>query len=184
MHRDEPEAGAEVPAAGPLAEVAADRPHRQHLPAADSGDGLGDRREGLADRAVLTERPQPGGGADVEPAVGLVGPGEILDRLQVDEARRRRRPVLHQAQEIRAAGERHGALGGQHPDRVVGSPGTRVFEGAHQAIPPPLIAASTRSGVIGISLIGTPAALLAALAIAAPGAMTGGSPRPITPRSS
>ncbi len=64
----------------------------------------------------------------------------------------------------------------------------RVCEGSvnsHDAITPPFCnAAITRSGVSGRFGTRTPQALATALAMAAPGETTGGSPMPMTPRSS
>ena len=90
--------------------------------------------------------------------------------------------------QIGAAGERHrlAAAGREQRHRVFDRGRVGVLEGAHHALlsVASASAASTRSGVNGACGTRTPIALAIALPIAATGEITGGSPMPITPRSS
>src|SRR5262249_9830959 len=69
----------------------------------------------------------------------------------------------------------------QQRDRFLFGARAGVFKGIHAR--PPFNASRTRLGVSGRTGTRTPGALATALEMAAPGAGTGGSPRPTTPRS-
>src|SRR5262249_61265557 len=91
---------------------------------------------------------------------------------------------FHQRQQIGTAGERFSLS----PFRAEQHNGlffrgwACIFEFVHQPLPPFFaIAASTRSGVSGKVETRTPMAFATAFEIAAPGELTGGSPRPIVP---
>src|SRR5581483_3251411 len=94
--------------------------------------------------------------------------------------------VLHQRQKVGATGQHFSLPPGctQEAHGLFFRSRTRVFEGSHYAPAFCANAPSTRSGVRGKNGTRTPIALATALEIAAPGEITGGSPKPMTPRSS
>src|SRR5437016_5955067 len=97
--------------------------------------------------------------------------------------------VLHQAEQIASAREHFSIvpLLTEKANRLLLLFGAGVFEGSHARPPscPDFSRASrTRSGVSGRFGTRTPIALATAFEIAAPGETVGGSPMPITPRSS
>src|SRR5207248_8605825 len=98
-------------------------------------------------------------------------------------ALRRDHIFLHQAHEIGSARE-HLRIVSQHCDGGFDRCRRCVFNCLHYAVPPFSMAARTLSGVSGSVGTRTPMALATALEMAAPGEITGGSPSPITPRSS
>ena len=96
------------------------------------------------------------------------------------------RYFLHQAEQIRAAGQHihfAPACCAEHPDRLLDGSRVGIFEVLHYAF---LLssAASTRSAVSGTCGTLTPMAFATALPMAATTPIVGGSPSPITPRLS
>src|SRR5215472_11725452 len=94
--------------------------------------------------------------------------------------------VLHQCEQIGSAGEYCciSPACAEQADRLRSAVRTDVFKGSHQAPAFCPSAARTRSGVRGRNGTRTPMAFATAFEIDAPGEITGGSPSPITPRSS
>src|SRR5690606_40401243 len=177
---------AEVPASRPLQQVAA---HRAEVADLRRADFAGRLRQG----AILAPYPrmglevdEPGGGADPEAAFRQVGDRGV-EAPHADDAVGRGDVVLHQPDEVHAAGERHrtAALGVERGDRLLHRRGIHVSERLH-CVPPVRAASSATStlrGVMGRLRTRTPVALATALAIAAAVEMVGGSPMPMTPRS-
>src|ERR1051326_723608 len=111
---------------------------------------------------------------------------EIRNVFDVDLSFRCQDIVFHQCQQIGTAREDFGVSPGcaQQADGLGSAVRADVFKRSHHAPPFFSIAARTRSGVSGRNGTRTPMALATALEIAAPGEITGGSPNPMTPRSS
>ena len=174
---------AEIPAARPLHDVAADGAHVPNLRRADFIRRGGQRREQLSCRRVLGEIGELDGRADPEPAVA--GRNRRIEVLEIDDPLGRDDVVLHQAEEVHAAGHRQEAatLGRERGDRLFLVRGIDVGEGFQFVPPARSSSAISLSGVIGMLRIVAPVALRTALAIAAAVATAGGSPIPITPRS-
>ena len=169
---------------GRCMQVAADRAHVADLRRADV---LGRGRErGIlpAHGGVLGEIGQlrPPRRCAVRRRRPLIVGVEVLD---VDEPLGRDDVVLHQAEQIHAAGERQdaAALGGERRDRFLLVRRVDVGEGFQFVPPARSSSVSSLSGVIGMLRIVTPVALRTALAMAAAVATAGGSPMPMTPRS-
>ena len=102
--------------------------------------------------------------------------------VDVDDARGCCEMALHQVDEVGAAGQyrRVAAVIVQKLQSFGFGCGRRVLEFFHAWLP--FSASRTRFGVSGITGTRTPMALATAFEIVAPHAITGGSPRPITPR--
>ena len=108
-----------------------------------------------------------------------------IDLLQAHHAVGRDDHLLHQADQVGAAGQDFGLapFGREQLQHLVLAPRRGIFEGFHlgiprfQECPEPAWGSSASTGTR------TPRALQTALEIAAPGLMTGGSPKPITPRA-
>ena len=181
------EAVAEIPAARALAEVAAHGRHVADLRAGGVfGDG-GERRVVLADVGVVGEVGDASQRADAQPGARVVADAvQTGDRLDVDQALGGDDVVLHEREQVGAAGEQFGSpqFWREQSDGLLFGFGSGVFEGLHAAPPFFSSAARTRSGVRGRKGTRTPMALATALEMAAPGEITGGSPSPMTPRSS
>src|SRR3989338_10632375 len=181
----ESEAVAEIPAAGPLAEVSSQRAAIAHLRAGNTFDRLnqaGIRLPGLGVLAELFERDQRARAQTGARAVLDAGP--LADSLDVPHPAGRDYMVLHQAEQVGPASQDRGILPevAEQPKRLLLGGRGRIFKGSHQAIPPFSRAASTLSGVSGKVGTRTPMALATALAMAAAGEFIGGSPSPIGPR--
>ena len=154
---------------------------RAHL-----GRGLDERRVQARGARVLDELDERGGGADAQPAVrhGRDRPVEVLD---VHEAVRLRHVVLHQAEQVHAAGDGQDPAppGAERGERLLLVRGVDVGKGFH--FTPPIrcgsSAVSTLAGVIGRCRMRAPIAFDTALAIAAAVEIVGGSPSPTTPRA-
>src|SRR5439155_25564962 len=112
---------------------------------------------------------------------------QLFQIFDVDEALGTNNVILHERQQVGAAGQYFSIspVLSQQLDYLLLLLWTGVFKGPH-ARPPAAFssASSTRSGVSGSMGTRTPMALATALEIAAPGETVGGSPNPITPRSS
>ena len=113
------------------------------------------------------------------------GRDRLIEILDVDEPLRRDDVVLHQAEQVHAAGERQeaAALGGERRDGFLLAGRVDVGEGLQFVPPARSSSVSSLSGVIGMLRSVAPVALRTALATAAAVATAGGSPMPITPRS-
>src|ERR1017187_10643357 len=185
FHGEEAEALAVGPAGGALAEIAADGPHVADLRAGDGRGGIGERLGGGFDVGVAGEFIHGDEGADAYAGAGLLDAFELLDVLDVDDALGRVKVLLHEAEEIGAAGQHVGfsPLGGEQRDGLLDGRGIGVCEGLHQAFLPSS-ALSTCIGVMGMLGTRTPMALATALPTAAQMPMAGGSPSPMTPRLS
>src|SRR5437868_5203545 len=94
--------------------------------------------------------------------------------------------IFHERQQIGTAGKdlSLSPIRAQQADGLLWCRWAGVFKGPHHAPAFSPNAASTRSGVSGRNGTRTPMAFATAFEIAAPGEITGGSPSPITPRSS
>src|ERR1700736_2370592 len=111
---------------------------------------------------------------------------EVLDLLDVDHPLGRNHVVLHQGEQVCTAGENFGVAPGraQQADGLGTAGRAGIFKRSHHAPAFCPRAARTRSGVSGRKGTRTPIAFATALEMAAPGEITGGSPNPMTPRSS
>src|SRR5690606_9688551 len=177
---------AEVPAARPLEQVAADRAEVADLRRPDLSGRLRQRRVLAAHARMCLELDELRGGPDAQTALGEVGDRGI-EPFHVDDALGRDDEVLHQADEVHPAGQRHRtpALRVERRDRPLRRRGIHVSERLHNVPPvrPASSASRTFCGVIGRLRTRTPVALATALAIAAAVEIVGGSPMPMTPRS-
>ena len=111
---------------------------------------------------------------------------ELLQVLDIDEALGCDDLCFHECQQIAAACNQFGSTPMRLEDMHglnLGC-GTHIFERPHHAPSFCDNTLSTRSGVSGRNGALTPIAFAAAVAMAAPGEITGGSPKPMTPRSS
>ena len=186
LQGEQAEAVAVVPAARTLQQIAAEGRHVADLrPRQPAGRG-GDRRILEAQRRVGRQVVQHRESADPQSAALAAHAGEPRDPLQADQPLGGLDAVLHQTQQIAAARQRRrgGRIGPQQLHRLLARVGARVFDRMHHATPLVDKASSTRRGVSGAHGTRTPIAFAAALAIAASGETIGGSPTPITPRSS
>ena len=111
---------------------------------------------------------------------------EIIDFLNIDQPFWRDHIIFHQREQIGPAREDFGLAPAcaQQADGLGSGIWADIFKRSHQAPAFCSSAARTRSGVSGRNGTRTPIALATAFEIAAPGEITGGSPSPITPRSS
>ena len=127
-------------------------------------------------------------GADARAAIAFapyrLQAGNVFD---IDDALGSENEILHEAEEIGPTSEDFGIapVRGEQAKSLFHRVRTYVLELNHAFSPfcSPN-AASTRAGVRGSMGTRTPIALATALLMAAPGEMTGGSPRPTTPRLS
>src|ERR1035438_606874 len=187
VRRQQAESLPVIPAARALAQVAAGRPHVANLRAGNAARRIRQRFVLVADIGVGGQLIHGDQRADAQPGRGLLDALQFLDALDVHHPLGRVDVVLHEAQEVCAAGQdiRMSPLRRQQPEGLLERCGIGVFEGLHYAFLPSIPkAASTRSGVSGTLGTRTPMALATALPIAAQMAMAGGSPRPMTPRLS
>ena len=106
--------------------------------------------------------------ADAHTGGGLLDAFQLLDVLDVHDALGRVQVLLHQAEEVRAAGQHIGLapLGGEQPHRFLNGCRIGVFKGLHYAFLPSSVL-STCIGVIGILGTRMPIALATALPTAA-----------------
>src|ERR1035438_5635009 len=185
LHGQQPETSAVIPAARPLAQVAAGRPHVADLRARDAHHGTMQRRIFSAHGGVPSEFIESNRRADSQSLGRMVNAAQLLNAFDIHHAFGSVDEILHQADLIRTAGEniRFTPLGSQQSQRVMQSGRACIFEGLHYAV---LLsrAASTRAGVSGTLGALTPMAFATALAIAAIPPMAHGSPNPTTPRLS
>src|SRR5207245_8369524 len=144
-----------------------------------------DRGVALPDGRVVEQLLEGGQRSQLQAAAVGADAAQLLDALDVDQALGRGHVVLHEREQVGAAGQGRGVVPGaaEETDRLLLRGGARVLESAHQARLPSS-AARTRLGVSGMWGTRTPMALATALEMQAPGEITGGSPRPTTPRSS
>src|SRR5262249_44940456 len=119
------------------------------------------------------------------PAARLADASQRLDVLDIHHPRGRVNVLLHEADQVRPAGENiHlSPLRAQRPHCLRNRGGIGIREVLHYAFLLS-IAASTRSGLSGIRGTRTPMAFATALPIAVNGLTAGGSPKPTTPRLS
>src|SRR5581483_6167495 len=94
--------------------------------------------------------------------------------------------IFHERQQVSAAAKdlSLSPIRTQQADGLIWGGGSGELEGSHHAPAFWPNAVSTRSGVSGRNGTRTPIAFATAFEIAAPGEITGGSPSPMTPRSS
>src|SRR6202040_4044120 len=196
--RQQAMAGAEVPAARALAEVAGNGAEVADLRPGDVAGGLRHHRQLPAYLRVGGQLVEGHQRADAQARAVDAQAAQGGDAAERDDAARRLDAVLHQRQQVRAAGQGDAALGREQAHRLLDGGWPGILESLHQIppvalaalaafVPPwsaPASASSTRCGVSGRKGTRTPVALATALAMAAPGDTTGGSPRPTTPRRS
>src|SRR5205823_1453279 len=128
------------------------------------------------------ELDQRGERADPKTAALRMRPAaQTFDAGEVDERVGPREPVLHEAEKIGSASERHRAVA-QHAQRLRERARPSVGERIHERAPAIASASSTRARVSGACRTRAPVAFATAFAIAAAVGMIGGSPRPLTPR--
>ena len=166
-----PLGAAVIPAAGVLAEVAADRSlvaqrRRRGQPGRGGDGGVG---RDCVGRRELCERRR---GSDLEAAGCRANPSEP-GRLQVDQQRRLAEPTIDLPGEIRASGEHHRPRAIEQVERLGKRPRPGVR--AHAS------ASRTRAAVSGRAAQRRPVAWANAFAIAAAVGMIGGSPSPLAP---
>src|SRR5712692_3703710 len=183
---EKPETVSKIPATWTLAKVAADGADGHDLWTAHAVGRGNQSREMLFDSLVLSHLGQGGRRADAHAFFVDFDALEFRNVAQADHALRFSDVLLERRDEVGAAGQnfRFAPLAAQEAGGFFHRCGSGVFKGFHANLPPFCSAASTRSGVKGSCGTRTPRALATALAMAAPGEMTGGSPSPITPRSS
>src|SRR5581483_605248 len=198
--RNQTQSPAKVPAPRPLTKISAQRRQVSNLRAGSFVDGFGQGRiicpklRGLRQLVQSRKRPH---------AYSLPGTADGLHARQlfdVHQTLRSQDIVLHQGQQVSSTGDDFGLSPGfaQQAQRLGLRFGSDVVEGSHHApafcydwitttlwcMPDGFNALSTRSGVSGRNGTRTPIALATALEMTAPGEITGGSPKPMTPRSS
>src|SRR5262249_29051363 len=178
---------AEIPAAWPLIDVAADRSGVTDLRRSDLAGSGGKHGIQSGNLLVLEQIHDLHGRADLHASVGSAHGGGFERILDVYDAIGLLDIVLHSREQIHAARERKGrSTGFQCGDGFFLVGRVYVSEGFHR-VPPALwvslMASSTLCGVNGRLRIVAPEALRTAHAIAAAVDTVGGSPIPITPRS-
>src|SRR5438552_4861182 len=182
----QPWSAAEIPAARTLAEIAADRGDVANLRAAGLDEGLGECRIVFLDAGILGQISECCQRADAQTLRTGRNTAEIFDVFNIHEPLRGDDVVFHQSEQVGSAGKDFGIAPGrsQQADRLRSAVRADVFKRSHQAPAFCPSAARTRSGVSGRNGTRTPMAFATAFEIAAPDEITGGSPSPITPRSS
>ena len=174
---------AEVPTLRPLQQLAANRalsPQRIAIDAAyrlvDGGKLVQFRRfEQFIQRRDCADR-------DAE-RIGLDA-AQVGHARDIDDAPGRHDHLGHEWHKIGAARQERRLLRvvAEQFEHTARAGRSRIFKGFHQAFLASK-ASRTRLGVMGRTGTRTPSALATAFEMAAPGLMTGGSPRPTTPRS-
>ena len=101
---------AEIPAARPLAEIAADSAHVADLRAGDPQRGFGQRWILAVNRGARCQLINGYGGADVQAGWHFADAAELLDTLDVHNALGAAHVVLHQADEVRSARQDFGVV--------------------------------------------------------------------------
>src|SRR6266487_2872194 len=176
---------AEVPAARPLVDVAADGPLIANLRRPDFSRRVPNRRVQLRDLRMLGEVDDLDRRSDPQTTVRRRRHRGI-EAFDVDEPIGRVDVVLHPREQVLTAGDRQGdAIALERGHRVLLVRGIDVGEGLH-SVPPAFSctsAASTLCGCSGRLRIVAPVALRTAFAIADAVDTVGGSPMPMTPRS-
>src|SRR4029079_16722379 len=172
---------AEVPAAIALQKIAAHRPHRAQLHGRRVAERFAEDRHGLRERVARLELDERRQRADAETAALSVRPtAQAFDACEVDERLRPREAVLHQADEVRPAGERDRAVA-QHAERFGERARASVRKRVHDRARAMASASRTRARVRGACRTRAPVAFATAFAMAAAVGMIGGSPNPLTP---
>src|SRR5205085_2112570 len=116
------------PAPIPLQQVPADGAHRAQLHGRRIPQRLAQDRHGLRECIARLELDERGERADAETPTFPVRPTpQALDAGEVDERGRTGETVLHEADEVRASGERNRAVA-QHPERFDERARARVRE--------------------------------------------------------
>src|SRR5213082_201276 len=173
---------AEIPAPIPLQQVPADGAHRAQLHRRRVRQRLAQDRHGLRECIARLELDEGGERADAETPTFPVRPTpQALDVGEVDERGRTGETVLHEADEVRASGERNRAVA-QHPERFGERARARIRERVQPRASAMASASSTRARVRGACRTRAPVAFATAFAIAAAVGMIGGSPSPLMPR--
>ena len=183
---EQSEALSVVPASGSLTQVAGYRAHGCDLRAGDSCDGLDQRRKMSTNRRMSAQVSQRGHCTDADLITAGFDVLQIADCFQADHAPGRGEILFQGRDQVRPAGEdfRLPPGIGKQGERLGKRARTGVLEAVQLSSPPATSALMTLSGVSGKVPTRTPMALATALEIAAPGEITGGSPSPMTPRSS
>ena len=102
---------AEVPTPIALQQVPADRAHRAELHGGGVAERLAEDRHRLGERLIRLELDERRQRADAYAAALRVRPAaQPVDAGEIDERRRPRKAVLHEADQVRAAGKRRGAV--------------------------------------------------------------------------
>src|SRR5712692_4367779 len=173
---------AEVPAPVPLQQVAADGPHRAELERRGVAQRLAQDRHSARERLGGLELDERRERADAQTLSLFAGPAtQALDAGEIDEELRLLEPVLHEPEEVRAAGERGRAVP-QQAQPVGQRARADVRERVQSRTPASASASRTRARVSGECRTRAPLAFATAFAMAAAVGMIGGSPRPFAPR--
>ena len=138
MHRQQAEALPVIPAAGALAQVAAHRAHVADLRAGNACRRVGQRFVPGADIGIGGQFFHGDQRADAQPGGGLLDAVEFLDVLDVHHALGRVEVLLHEAEEVRAAGQHVGLspAGGEQAHGFLNGRRIGKFEGLHYAFLP------------------------------------------------
>src|SRR2546423_11942226 len=183
---EQAEAVPEIPATRSLAEVAAHGADGHQLRAAHTFRRDDQSGEVFLDGFVPGQFAERRHGANADGLALDLDAFQFRDVPEADDTAGRGDALFQRGQQVGATGEDLGVAPfvAQQRGRFFQRFGRGVFERFHTATPPFCTAAMTRSGVNGNCGTRVPMALATALAMAAPGDMTGGSPSPMTPRSS
>ena len=171
---------AEIPAAGTLQQVAADRGHIADVRRGRVQCGIGENLITLADYRMLGDRGQSHHGPEAQPSGLFLHVVEIGDGTDVDQASWGVQAFFQAIHQVDTAGFGQ-TLIVELPDGIIDGAGIGPFKTGNHAIPPCFTlpsAVRTRAGVIGSSYIRTPVALYTALATAAAPGIFAGSPIP------
>jgi hypothetical protein len=156
---------AEVPAARPLQQIAADRRRVADLRSRGMSCRGSERRIVATDRCIARDLGKRGEGAETQPRrLVKLHAAQRIDALQVDDSCRRDDAFLHQIEQVEAAGLRDRAGCRQQRDCFLYGPRIDPLQGAHACSSSSLRssarrAASTFAGVIGNVRMRLPVAL-------------------------
>src|SRR5438034_2125437 len=182
----QPQSTAEIPAARTLAEIAADRGHVANLRAGGFNESLGERGIVFSYTSILGQIAQSRKRTNAQALRAGRYAAQIFDVFNIHQPLGSDDVVFHQSEQVGSAGEDFciSPACTEQADSLRSAVRAEVFKRSHQAPAFCPSAARTRSGVSGRNDTRTPMAFATAFEMAAPGEITGGSPNPMTPRSS